>query len=121
MANLIAPACVRLVKESLLKYLILTETQIEDFQSNEIEFINNMKSDIEEIDTVRNCIVDFITTLAGVKDGETNDYIFMHDLFKFCYEHIQTSFKDSQVDFKDKDVLLVLLCCLSPTVVSNDY
>lgn len=83
MANYIAPACVNLVKECLLKYLILTETQIEDFQSNEVEFINNMKSDVEEIDTVRNCIIDFITTLAGVKDRQTNDFIFMHDLFKF--------------------------------------
>lgn len=119
-AHLIAPHCLTLIKENLLQHLLLTDQEVENFAENPLEFINCMRNDTEDILTVRSCIIDFIIQIAGFTPCEEKDFKYMKSLYHFWVEHME-KFDDEDMDFRLKDVLLVLLSCLASSLVATDY
>lgn len=101
--------------------MVLTDKEINDFTENPLEFINNMRSDSDDIQTLRNCIIDFIHMISNFSQNSRKDYPFTIDLFNYSMQHLENSLDDSEVDNKLKDVLLVLLSWLSSWLTSTEY
>jgi hypothetical protein len=120
-ATMILPHCCDLIKENLLQHLVLSEKEIDDFFDNSLEFINMMRCDIEESDTLRNWILDFIVLVANFNMHRDEFPSQMHSLYEFVTIHISSTFEDLSVDFKLKDVLFTLFGCLASPIVATDY
>ena len=119
--SIIISPCLNLIKDHLLQQLFLTDQHINDFTENPIEFFNQMRSEHDDVDTVRNCILDFINLVSHYRDPVSGTLACMQDLFSFCLEHLNSKFEDPRICYKLKDVLLLFFSCLSSTVVATDF
>ncbi|CAI2382099.1 unnamed protein product [Moneuplotes crassus] len=113
--------CCDLIQNSLLKYLMLTKNEETQFSDNPTEFFNLNRTDAEDIETVRNVVIDLIIGVTHFKNIREDNYPCMEILFEFCYSHIVSMIEDETIDYRQKDVLITMFACLASKVVAVDY
>lgn len=130
----LVPALLEIIETHILPFLLLTEDDFDNFENNPVEFVNKLRTDSEEIETLQTSIyelilkvwsissTDFTIQRAHSTKSQSEDPTYFSQLMNFWFSKLDQILKStSEEDIKIKDVILSLLCSMSPLINSGLY
>jgi len=104
----------------VIPHILLNEKDIEDFESDPIEFVRKTRDWSDTVYSAKSSVLDFITQATRYRSNkEADDSLpdYLEFFFEYCINNLAEFTKQENADYRIKDALLLAIGQMSVTIV----
>ena len=103
--------------------MLLNEKDVEDFESDPIEFVRKTRDASDTVYSAKSSILDLITHATRYKSNKEDENSFpdyLEFFFQYCVDNLSEYMKQESPDYRIKDALLLAIGQMSVSLLKHD-
>jgi importin-7 len=116
----IKPHIENLLNAHMIPSILLTEKDVDDFESDPIEFVRKTRDSSDTVYSAKSSVLDFITHATRYrsnKEDENSVPDYLEKFFQYCIDNLSEYAKQESPDYRIKDALLLAIGQMAITIM----